>query len=337
MKLLFWLSLAAAAAAAFCYNLMINMPGESYTGNVPTLSETQRESAKRMMKSVEMLASTIGERSVREPENLAKAAAWLNQSFASLGYRVSRQIYKTDFPDLSIYGVPSENIIAEKRGTSAEKEILVVGAHYDSLLGTVGADDNASGVAAVLELAQRLASTEFKRTVRFVAFVNEEPPFFRSDYMGSLRYARMLKARGEDVIGMLSIESVGFYSDAPNSQDYPKPFSLIYPNVGNFIGIVGDISSRQLVKKVSRVFRESARIPSEAGSIFSFVPGIGSSDHWAFWQAGYQGVMLTDTAPYRNPHYHERSDTADKLDYRRMCLVVDGLEAVVRSLAGSAS
>ena len=330
---LFFVSVCAASAAGL-YFLMIDMPGASYSAGIPSPTSEQTAAALRMRNSVKVLTEDIGERSVRVLENLAKASAWLNHEFAAMGYRVTRQSFKTDSSELSMFDVPCENIIAEKVGTSLPAEILIVGAHYDSLAGTVGADDNASGVAAVLELARRFAKSDMQRTVRFAAFVNEEPPFFRSKYMGSLRYAEKLKGQRENVVGMLSVETIGFYSEEPNSQDYPDPFSFIYPDKGNFIGIVGDLSSRSFVREVVRTFRLTAQIPSQAGAIFSFVPGIGSSDHWAFWQYDYPGVMVTDTAPYRYPHYHRKTDTTDKLNFAQMALVVDGLESVIQELAG---
>jgi len=205
-----------------------------------------------------------------------------------------------------------------------------------------GADDNASGVAVVLALAEALHGTKPERTLRFVAFANEEPPSFWTEQMGSLVYARALKAKKENVVAMLSVESIGYYSDEANSQKYPRPFSLFYPSTGNFVGFVGNVRSRSLTRQVVRRFRDEARIPSEGAALPGSVKimgqpvglqGIDWSDHWSFWQVGYPAVMVTDTAVFRNPWYHHVNDKPDTLDYRRMSLVTTGLEDVLRDLA----
>jgi Peptidase family M28 len=208
-----------------------------------------------------------------------------------------------------------------------------VGGHYDSVLGSPGANDNATGTAAVLELARLLAGQQLARTVRFVAFVNEEAPFFQTDAMGSWVYARRSRARGEQVVGMLSIETIGFYSDVVGSQHYPFPFGLFYPRTGNFIGFVGDIASRALVRRSIAAFRQHTPFPSEGVAAPGWMTGIGWSDHWAFWQEGYPGVMVTDTALFRYAPYHTREDTPNRMNYDYMARVVVGLARVVTLLA----
>ena len=210
-------------------------------------------------------------------------------------------------------------------GTGRPGEIVVVGAHYDSVYGSPGANDNATGVAALLEMARSSKEWIPARTLRFVAFVNEEPPYFQTDNMGSRVYARRCRERGENITAMYSLETIGCYSDAENSQIYPFPFKLFYPTRGNFLGFVGNTSSRSLVRKSIRIFRENSAFPSEGIAAPGGLTGIGWSDQWSFWEEGYPGVMLTDTAIFRYKHYHKMADTPDKIDYERMARVVDGL------------
>jgi Zn-dependent M28 family amino/carboxypeptidase len=172
--------------------------------------------------------------------------------------------------------------------------------------------------------------------VRFVAFVNEEPPFFTSGEMGSRVYARACRARNDDIVAMLSLETIGYYSDAPRSQAYPAPFGLLYPDTGNFVTFVANYRSRPLLHQVMSAFRANAQFPSEGAAAPEWIPGVGWSDHWSFWKEGYPGVMVTDTALFRYPHYHTSQDTPEKLDYPRMARVFSGLQQVMRALAESA-
>jgi Zn-dependent M28 family amino/carboxypeptidase len=230
-----------------------------------------------------------------------------------------------------VRGQPCHNLEAEIPG--ARPEILLIGGHYDSVFGSPGANDNGTGVAAMLALARRFAARQPKHTLRFVAFVNEEPPYFLSGEMGSFVYADRCKARGDKISAMISLETIGYFSDAPNSQTYPSPgLSLFYPKVGNFIGFVSNVQSRTLLRRVVALFRKHAKIPSEGAALPAFVPGVSWSDQWSFWRKGYPGIMVTDTAPFRYPHYHSSSDTPDKLDYDRFTLVVSGIEKVVEDL-----
>ena len=166
--------------------------------------------------------------------------------------------------------------------------------------------------------------------IRLVFFVNEEPPFFQTDAMGSLVYAKALKQRDEKIVGMLSLETLGFYRDLPGSQRYPSPLNLLYPDTGNFIAFVGTTASRPLVRKTIAAFRARAAFPSEGGSAPAFVRGIDWSDHWSFEQVGIPAVMITDTAVFRYPHYHRTTDRPDKIDYDKLARVVSGLVTVVR-------
>jgi Zn-dependent M28 family amino/carboxypeptidase len=282
-------------------------------------------------RDVRVLAVEIGPRAIGLGDTLPRTERWITERFRAAGLEVVREPYQVADREVA-------NLVAELPGTGAlAAEIIVVGAHYDTVPGTPGANDNGSGVAALLALAPRLAATRSShaRTVRLVAFVNEEPPFFKTEQMGSLVQARACRARGDNIVAMLSLETMGYFSDEPDSQHYPPIIGWLYPSRGNFIGIVGNRESAALVRRVAKSFRRHSDLPCEAASLPGSLQGIGWSDHWAFWQAGYSGVMITDTAPFRYPHYHEREDTPEKLDHVRLARVVLGLEAVLRELAGT--
>jgi Zn-dependent M28 family amino/carboxypeptidase len=206
---------------------------------------------------------------------------------------------------------------------------IVVGAHYDTVPGSPGADDNASGVAVLMELAKILSL----RQIRLVAFANEELPYSHGDEMGSFVYARRARQRGERIGAMFSLEMLGCYDDAPGSQRYPPVIGWFYPDRANFIAFVGDLGARRLVKRAHRLFRRHSDFPSQSLAAPAFVPGITRSDHWSFRRHGYPAVMVTDTAFNRYPHYHLPSDTPEKLDYERMARVTLGLAAMLRELA----
>jgi Zn-dependent M28 family amino/carboxypeptidase len=308
------------------YSCMISMPGKSHAGPLPALTPKQAELAAALRRDVLELAEKIGERNTMRYGALQKAADYVEREF-SAARKVSRQTY-------SASGRSCDNLEIEIRGTSAPDEIVIVGGHYDSVIGCPGANDNATGAAGVLALARSLAKTRPARTLRFVAFVNEEPPHFQTDTMGSRVYAKRCRERGEKVVAMLSLETIGYYSDADGSQKYPPPLGLFYPSKGNFIAFVGNVGSRALVRRCLELFRERAAFPSEGAAVPSFLPGVGWSDHESFWAFEYPAVMVTDTAPFRYPHYHLEGDTPDKVDFERCARVVDGVEQVVRELAG---
>jgi Zn-dependent M28 family amino/carboxypeptidase len=230
--------------------------------------------------------------------------------------------------------VPVCNIEATLHGTSRPDEFVVLGAHYDSVPQCPGANDNGTGVAALLELSRRFAQRPLARTLKFVAFVNEEPPFFQTSQMGSVVYANAAKARGDRIVGMLSLETIGYYSDLPGSQRYPLPMAPMYPDIGSFIGFVSNLRSTRLLLNARRAFRERTRFPLQSAALPAAVPGVGWSDHWSFWQAGYPALMVTDTAPFRYPWYHTPGDTPDKICYEPFAEVVEGLEHVAATLAG---
>lgn len=315
--------LAGLTLLGGCY--MMTMPGKSHRGPLPPLTAAQRECAGRLQGDVVHLAGTIGERNTERYDRLQRAAAFIADRFRQEGFRVKEEPYVVDGREVA-------NVVAELPGTGKGDEIVLVGAHYDSSPGSPGANDNASGVAALLELARRFRGITPARTLRLVAFVNEEPPFFQTPLMGSRVHAAGAKKRGEKIVAMLSLETIGYYADRPGSQQYPPPFRWFYPDSGNFIAFVGNLGSRRLVHDCLRTFRSTTLFPTAGVAAPAFITGIGWSDQWSFWQEGYPGIMLTDTAPFRYPHYHEETDTPDKLDYQRLARVVGGVERVVGEL-----
>jgi len=301
--------------------IMIRMPGERYRGPRPAADPALVAELRR---DVGHLAGDIGERNLFRPEALSDAARWIEEDLARAGYAPARQVFHVGEASCS-------NLVAERKGGP---EIVVVGAHYDSVPGSPAANDNASGVAATLALARRFAARAPARTLRFLFFVNEEPPWFQTEHMGSLQYARRCRERGEDVVAMLSLETLGWYTDAPGSQRYPfAPLAWAYGDRGDYVGFIGNVASRGLVREAIAVFRAHARIPSEGAAMPELLRGVGWSDQWSFWQCGYPGIMVTDTAPYRYPAYHLPSDTPERLDYEGLALAVEGLEPVVAALA----
>ena len=276
------------------------------------------------------LAAEIGERNVFHPRALDSAREYIAREWRAQGLEPRLQSYLAR-------GVESSNIEVVLDGTSAGAQSIVIGAHYDSVLGSPGADDNASAVGALMELSRVLASTARARTLRIVAFVNEEPPFFYWGKMGSQVYARAMRERGENVRLMLSLEMLGYYRDEPDTQSYPPLFRWFYPSRGNFIGFVSNLRSRRALARVYRAFRNHCDFPAERAAVPSWIPGVGWSDHLSFWRQGYPALMVTDTAFYRNPHYHTVEDTPEKLDYPRLTRVANGLAEALLELANAES
>ncbi len=298
------------------------MPRNSYSGELLPLTAQEKIIQDNLQRDINKLAVEIGARNYNNYENLNAAADFIESSFKEAGYKVNQQEYQINNKTFA-------NLEVEIKGVEKPDEIVIVGGHYDTAFNTPGANDNGSGVAAVLELARRFADEKPNRTLRFVEFTNEEPPYFWTENMGSLVYAKGCKERNENVVAMLSLETMGYFSEEEESQKYPFPLNLIYPSQGNFIAFVGDINSSQLVKKAIGYFRKQVKFPSEGLAIFNQLPGVGWSDHWSFWQQGYQGIMVTDTAPFRYKYYHTLDDIPDRIDYEKLARVVSGLEKVV--------
>jgi len=277
----------------------------------------------RLRESVEALAGRIGERSVFRPEALARARDWILAELSRAGYEADLQGYRVGDRIVS-------NVVAERPGSDPTAPPLILGAHYDTAPGTPGADDNASGVAALLAVAEALRDQPARAPIRFVFFANEEPPFFQTIDMGSWRYAQELKRKRERINGMLSLEMLGFYSTEPKSQSYPPGVSWFYPDHGDFIALVGDLKSIPFVRRVRSAL---AGFPVQSACLPRWVPGIDFSDHWSFWESGFPAAMLTDTAFYRNSHYHLPTDTPDRLDYARLASLTDAIAKAALALS----
>jgi hypothetical protein len=281
----------------------------------------------RLMAHVELLGRTIGERHLGRPRALQKAAEYIRQVWGDQGLAVTEERFE-------VGGQPCLNLITQLPGHQQSGELLVVGAHYDSVYGSPGANDNGTGVAALLEMSRQLRDHPLARTVRLVAFVNEEPPYFLTDEMGSRVYARGARRRGERILGMLSLETIGYYSGAHGSQHYPAPFGMLYPDTGNFLAVVGNLASRRLVVDFMTQFMSATDFPVEGVATFEGVPGINWSDHSSFWAEGYPAIMLTDTAPFRYAEYHTAQDLPERVTRREFARAAHGIVEAVRRLAG---
>ncbi|MBU1231511.1 MAG: M20/M25/M40 family metallo-hydrolase [Proteobacteria bacterium] len=302
------------------------MPGSSFSGALPPLTLQEEQTSELLRHHVYTLARDIGPRNILQASSLSRTVSYLDEVLTDLGYVVGRQ-------EFSACNVTAVNLEVEIKGRLQPEEIVVVGAHYDTVPGCPGANDNGSGVAALLELARLLADAHPLRTIRLVAFANEEPPFFFSKDMGSRHYAALSRKRREKIVAMLSLETMGYYRDEPGSQHYPFPFSLFYPDTANFIGFVGNIRSHNLVRRTIGSFRRHTRFPSQGLAAPIIIKGVGWSDHWSFWQEGYPAIMVTDTAFFRYAPYHTAADTPEKLDYERLARVVTGLVHTILDLA----
>ena len=286
--------------------------------------------AARLEATVRRLSGDIGERHFRRPQALDEAVSFIREELAR------SQVTATELPfEVSGRTFTNLEVLVPSRLGATEPGCIVVGAHYDTVPGTPGADDNATGVAALLELARQLAHERFDRSLRLVFFPNEEPPFFPNAGMGSAAYAAALRHAAVDVHTMISLEMLGYYSDQPRSQRYPPGLSLWYPNQGNFIGFVSNLRSRNQLRDLKRAFTASSDFPCESLAAPEWTVVVGLSDHSSFWKQGYPGLMVTDTAFMRNPHYHQASDTADTLDFERFAKVTEGLVGAVRRLASA--
>lgn len=327
----FLVTIAAASVVVFLttaaawYSLAL--PGRSHEGPQPPVTDEERDLALRLRRHVEVIAHEP--HNLDQPSALARVGDYIIQALSQYGHRPERQNFE-------VQGQSVQNIAVtvNANGPRPAERTIVVGAHYDSFAQSPGANDNGSGTAAVIELVRLLSDLKTLRTrVIMVLFVNEEPPYFQTLDMGSLRFAKLLAARGEPVAAMLSLETIGFYSDQPRSQGYPKPLNLLFPSTANFIAFVAMPGSRGLLQSVVRAFRETTPFPSIGGVGPSLIPGIGWSDHWALAKEGFPAVMVTDTALFRYPHYHLPTDTPDKIEYEKLARITKGLERVIRALA----
>jgi hypothetical protein len=319
--------LAGIAALAAALRYMTTVPGASHQGPSPQLTAEEASIAERLRRHITAIASRP--HNIRHFVELEKAARYIEDELRTLGYEPLAQVFNADQKQVrNIEATIEPADPARSRGT------VVIGAHYDSAGDAPGANDNGSGTAAVLELARLLGDLrgQIDARIRLVLFVNEEPPYFQTPAMGSWQYAKLLSERRERVIGMMSLETIGWFSDQSGTQRYPPPFGFIYPREGNFIAFVGMMGSREFLHAVIASFRRNTAFPSVGGVAPGFIPGIAWSDHWSFEQFGFPALMITDTALYRYPHYHEPTDTPDKVDTVKLARITVGLEKVLREM-----
>jgi len=291
----------------------------------PAPSQTVTGDPSRLETDVRELSERLLPRDQAHPNNLDRVAAYVHARFAETGGRLTEQPF-------TISGNTYRNVICSFGPKT--KERIIVGAHYDSYHEYPAADDNASGVAGLIELARLLSRTSLPLQVDLVAYTLEEPPYFGTAHMGSVVHAESLHEDQIGVRAMLSLEMIGYFSDAPDSQAFPVSLlRAFYPSQGNFIAVVGSLSGGRLTRRVKRAMTASSSLPVYSINAPRFVPGVDFSDHLSYWKAGYPALMITDTAFYRNHNYHTANDTPEKLDYRRMSMVVAGVYAAVIDLS----
>lgn len=284
------------------------------------------ELTERLRSHVETLAGEIGERNVWRGDGLARSAEWIRTLWEEQGFEVRRQAFEAQ-------GVECANLEVTVAGAERPDEIVLLGAHYDTVAGCPGANDNGTGVAALLEITRSLRDAGCARSLRFVAFANEEPPFFLTGDMGSQYYAARARERGDDLRIVVALETLGCYSQEPGSQMAPPVVGWFYPDAGNFLAFVGRLGARRAVARAADAFERATDFPAERVVLPALVPGISWSDHRSFWKEGYRhALMVTDTAPYRYPHYHRPTDTPDRIDYLSLARVTRGLAGMARHL-----
>jgi len=327
LQLSVYLSLVAGVSGFLGYATY--MPGSSAPER-GHISEVQSRTSEQLREDVSRLSTEFARRNLDSPEVLREVQQYLSDRLASAA-RTSVVREKVPGP----HG-DSFNLIAEMDGIGSDEAWVILGAHYDTADHTPGANDNGTGTAALLALATRFAAQPVEKRLRFVLFANEEPPYFQTEAMGSLVHARGCRERGEEVEFMFALETLGYYSDEEGSQKYPPPFGLLYPSEGNFVAFVSNLENAKLVRKSVGAFRQTGLFPSDGAALPGYIPGIGWSDHWSFWQVGYPALMVTDTAPYRDENYHQPSDTVEHLDFEALALVVDGIELSIRTLVREA-
>ena len=316
--------LLCAGLGAYYY--MLGVPGTPHHGSLPALTADERALATRLKTHIAAIAAR--EHNIDNYDELEKVARHIERALTAAGYKPAPQ-------EFTARGKKVRNIEVTVDPAKPDVETIVVGAHYDSAIGTPGANDNATGTAAVIELARLMSDLKGKspKRIRLVLFVNEEMPYFSTDEMGSLQYAKRLAETNERVTAMYSLETLGYFSDAAGSQQYPAPFGAFFGDRADFISFVGMLGSRALLQDAMRSFRSHTQFPTIGGVAPGFIRGISWSDHWAFAQHGFQALMITDTALFRYPHYHKPTDTPDKIDNERLARVVKGIERVVRDQA----
>jgi Zn-dependent M28 family amino/carboxypeptidase len=294
-----------------------------------SISHLHSDDARRLplYRHVEKLSVHIGPRSIFDHSELAAARDYISGELKKMGYEPFLQNFTHQERVFT-------NIVVTVPGIANPEETLLIGAHYDTVAETPGADDNASAVAALLEICRGLKDFKPRRTTKMVFFCLEEPPIFRTASMGSAVYARRARSEGENIVAMFSLEMLGYYHDQEDAQAYPVPvMHLFYPSRPDFIGVVGNIASHRLVQTAAAALRRHTWVPVETLTAVSALPGVDFSDHKPFWDEGYPAVMITDTAFYRNPNYHTPADTIETIDFRRLASLTSGLTEMIRAMS----
>ena len=280
---------------------------------------------------VDRLAGLIGPRAFSRAGSIEATLGYLRGQWNAMEWDIESETYDA-------IGHEATNLVIEKSGTSLPDQIVLLGAHYDTVSGTPGADDNASAVAVMLEVSRLLRHHASRRTARYVAFACEEPPYFHHDAMGSQQHARAARERNESIVGMLCLEMVGYFRDGKGSQRVPETIPRwlhwAFPNRGNFLAAVGNLASSRLCWKFRRGFKRGTRLPLFSIALPEHIREIRLSDNSSFWDQKYPALMLTDTSFLRNPNYHMETDTPETLDYSRMTQVTLGVAAAMKKLLG---
>lgn len=280
----------------------------------------------RLHDHVATLAGSYGERNGTRPTSQLNAAKYIEATWKAQGYAVESYPIRSDKPGCL-------NLEISRQGKKDPQKVILIGAHYDSVQGCPGADNNASGVAAMLEISRAFATLAPEKTVTFVAFGGEVPPNFGTDNQGSRQYAQMAHTRVDGIQVMISLDALGYYKTEPGSQKFPTPLNKIYPDTGNFVCFVSDFGTREIMHKAVRAFRAQTDFPVESCATFHQLPALRQSAHASFWGQEYHAFMVTDTAQYRNPNFHTTGDLTDTLNYPALAKVTEGLCGVVAMLA----
>ncbi len=322
--IIFWL-LFFGGMTAVLLGYMTAMPGELHTGALVPLTEEEQSCSDRIQATVEMLSKDIGSRGNESPSNLLEAEGYLQ----GLLHHAGCTVRTIDFDGRT---GTTHHLEVEFKGQIKADEIVVIAAHYDTAVHVPGADTDASGCAAVVELARTFAEVPVERTLRFVLFSGCSPPRAGGDQSGSAAYAREARKKGEKIVAAICIDSIGYYKDAPGTESVPFPFNTLYPDAANFVAFVSDFNSRDLLRTCIQTFRFGTRFPCEGISVPGFTPGASESDQAPFWKQDYAALLVTDTGSLRSTTTGTPSDTPDRLDYQRMARVVQGLTNVITGL-----
>jgi Peptidase family M28 len=326
MALLASLAAIVVTLIALAVWYAIVFPRQPFKGPVPPLGNAGHELATRLEAHVTAVASTP--HNLDHYDALEAAAVYIEETLSGFGLKPQARVFQ-----VAGKAVRNIEVLWEPPGATSATPTLVIGAHYDSPDDAPGANDNGTGVAAALELARSLAALRpSSGRLRLALWVNEEQPYGKTPDMGSWQHAKALKDHGENIEGMIALETIGYFSNEPGSQQFPWPFGLIYPDTGNFIAFVGLPGCRAFLRRSLASFRANVAFPSIGGIAPGFLEGADLSDHWAFHQFGFPALMVTDTAPFRNPYYHELDDLPESVDYDSLARVTLGLEKMLRDL-----